>query len=46
MSKHLTFNRAYPQVGGDIYFTAKDVNANRLGHMDILAGGPLQPARR
>ncbi len=37
MTKHLTFNRAYPEVRGDVYFSAKDVNANRLGHMDILA---------
>ena len=25
-----------PQVDGDIYFSAKDVRANRLGHMDIV----------
>jgi len=36
MSRHLAFNRNYPQVRGDIYFSAKDVRANRLGHMDIV----------
>jgi len=36
MSRHLTFNRAYPEVLGDVYFSAKDVRANRLGHMDIV----------
>ena len=36
MTKHLTFNRDYPQVDGDIYFSAKDVRANRLGHMDLV----------
>ncbi len=30
------FNRDHPQVDGDIYFSAKDVRANRLGHMDIV----------
>jgi uncharacterized lipoprotein YddW (UPF0748 family) len=36
ISNHLTFNRSYPEVDGDIYFSAKDVRANRLGHMDIV----------
>ncbi len=36
MSRHLTFNRDHPQVDGDIYFSAKDVRANRLGHMDMV----------
>ena len=36
MTKHLTFNRDHPQVDGDIYFSAKDVRANRLGHMDLV----------
>ncbi|MET9020965.1 family 10 glycosylhydrolase [Actinopolymorpha sp. NPDC004070] len=36
MSRHLTFNREYPQVLGDVYFSAKDVRANRLDHMDIV----------
>jgi uncharacterized lipoprotein YddW (UPF0748 family) len=36
MTKHLDFNAAHPQVDGDIYFSAKDVRANRLDHMDLL----------
>jgi uncharacterized lipoprotein YddW (UPF0748 family) len=36
MTKHLLFNRDYPEVRGDIYFSAKDVRANRLGHMDTV----------
>ena len=42
MTEHLFFNRDYPEVDGDIYFSAKDVRANRLGHMDIVRGGPLR----
>jgi len=37
MTRHLTFNRDYPQVSGDVYFSAKDVRADRLGNMSILA---------
>ena len=36
MSKHLTFNQSHPQVGGDIYFSAKQVRANKLEHMSIV----------
>ena len=36
MSRHLYYNRGYPNVVGDIYFSAKDVRANRLQHMDIV----------
>ena len=36
MTDHLWFNREYPRVVGDIYFSAKQVRANRLGHMDLL----------
>jgi uncharacterized lipoprotein YddW (UPF0748 family) len=36
MTKHLYFNRDYPEVDGDIYFSAKQVRANRLEHMDIV----------
>lgn len=36
MSRHLTFNRAYPQVKGDVFFSAKDVRANRLAHMELI----------
>lgn len=47
MSKHLTFNKDYPQVRGDIYFSAKDVRADKLGHMTIVKrdhyGHPAHP---
>ncbi len=36
MTRHLFLNRDYPEVDGDIYFSAKDVRANRLGHMDLV----------
>ncbi|MEQ7005823.1 family 10 glycosylhydrolase [Actinopolymorpha sp. B17G11] len=36
MTRHLTFNRDHPQVAGDIYFSAKDVIADRLDNMSIL----------
>jgi uncharacterized lipoprotein YddW (UPF0748 family) len=36
MTKHLTFNESYPEVQGDIYFSAKDVRADRLGNMDLV----------
>ncbi|HZM79333.1 MAG TPA: family 10 glycosylhydrolase [Candidatus Limnocylindrales bacterium] len=31
LSDHLTYNREHPNVLGDIYFSAKDVRANRIG---------------
>jgi uncharacterized lipoprotein YddW (UPF0748 family) len=36
MTRHLYFNRNFPEVDGDIYFSAIQVRANRLGHMDIV----------
>jgi len=42
MPRHLTFNQAYPQVLGDVYFSAKDVRANRLQHMDLLVAQHYQ----
>jgi uncharacterized lipoprotein YddW (UPF0748 family) len=36
MSRQLTFNQAYPEVKGDIYFSAAQVRANRLDHMSIV----------
>jgi uncharacterized lipoprotein YddW (UPF0748 family) len=36
MSRQLTFNRDYPQVKGDIYFSGVQVRANRLEHMSIV----------
>jgi uncharacterized lipoprotein YddW (UPF0748 family) len=31
LSRHLTFDRDHPQVAGDIHFSAKDLDADRLG---------------
>jgi uncharacterized lipoprotein YddW (UPF0748 family) len=53
LSRHLSYNQAHSQVLGDIFFSAKDVRANRLSHMDILAAEhytrpalvPLMPQR-
>jgi len=36
LSRHLTFDRSYPAVRGDVFFSAKDVRGNQLSHMDIL----------
>jgi uncharacterized lipoprotein YddW (UPF0748 family) len=36
LSKHLAANRAWPEVQGDIYFSAKDVRADSLGAMSRL----------
>lgn len=36
MSRHLTFNRDYPEVRGDIFFSAVQVRKNALRHMDIV----------
>lgn len=37
MSRHLTFNRDYPQVLGNVHFSAVQVRANKLGATDIYA---------
>jgi len=42
MTRHLFFNRYFPEVLGDVYFSAKDVRANRLGHMDIVQADHYQ----
>ena len=45
LSAHLTFNRKYPQVLGDVYFSAKDVRADRLGAMSrVVAEQYAAPA--
>jgi uncharacterized lipoprotein YddW (UPF0748 family) len=36
LSRHLTFNRNYPQVHGDVHFSAVQMRANRLGAIDRL----------
>jgi hypothetical protein len=37
LARHMAFNRRYPRVRGDIWFSAKDVLANRLGSLGIVA---------
>ncbi|WBQ04938.1 glycoside hydrolase family 10 protein [Kribbella sp. CA-293567] len=36
LSDHLAFNTTVPEVKGDIYFSAKDVRADRLGATSLL----------
>ncbi|WP_308250741.1 family 10 glycosylhydrolase [Nonomuraea rhizosphaerae] len=36
LSDHLYDNRKHPQIAGDVYFSAKDVRANRIGAMAAL----------
>ncbi|HEY0470275.1 MAG TPA: family 10 glycosylhydrolase [Kribbella sp.] len=36
LSDHLAFNSTIPEVQGDIYFSAKDVRADRLGATSLL----------
>ncbi len=38
LSDHLTLNRQYPEVLGNVHFSAVQVRANRLGATDIYAG--------
>jgi uncharacterized lipoprotein YddW (UPF0748 family) len=42
MSRQLTFNQGYPQVKGDIYFSAAQVRANKLDHMSIVKADHYQ----
>ncbi|WP_394841265.1 family 10 glycosylhydrolase [Pendulispora brunnea] len=45
MSRHLTFNRAYADVQGDVHFSAKDVLADRLGAMSkVVQAHHTRPA--
>jgi uncharacterized lipoprotein YddW (UPF0748 family) len=37
LSRHLTLNRSYPPVRGDVHFSAKDVRADRLGGVSRVA---------
>ncbi|MCI4062889.1 family 10 glycosylhydrolase [Micromonospora sp. R77] len=37
LSDHLTLNRSYPEVLGNVHFSAVQVKANRLGATDIYA---------
>ncbi|WP_394821269.1 glycoside hydrolase family 10 protein [Pendulispora albinea] len=45
LSRHLSFNRSYPEVQGDVYFSAKDVAADRLGSItQVVAEHYARPA--
>jgi uncharacterized lipoprotein YddW (UPF0748 family) len=37
LSDHLTYNRQHPEVRGDVFFSAKDVKADRIGSFSTLA---------
>ncbi len=47
LSRHLTFARGYPQVGGHIYFSAKQVAGDRTGALARVVhdhyGSPSRP---
>ncbi|MEU7739111.1 family 10 glycosylhydrolase [Nonomuraea sp. NPDC049158] len=50
LSDHLYDNRKHPEVAGDVYFSAKDVKANRIGAIAALVNAhyakpALLPAR-
>ncbi|GAA1693580.1 family 10 glycosylhydrolase [Fodinicola feengrottensis] len=36
LSRHLTFDQGYPQVQGNVYFSAVDVRADKLGATSML----------
>lgn len=38
--RHLSLDRQVPEVDGNVWFSAKDLRANRLGVTDLLAQGP------
>ena len=44
LSDHLTLNRAYPEVLGNVHFSAVQVRANRLGATEHLRRRALLPA--
>jgi uncharacterized lipoprotein YddW (UPF0748 family) len=37
LSRHLAVNRGYPQITGDVYFSARSLRSNRLGAVARLA---------
>ncbi|WP_228648718.1 family 10 glycosylhydrolase [Microtetraspora sp. AC03309] len=50
LSDHLYDNRKHPEVAGDVYFSAKDVKADRIGSVSALVSAhyskpSLPPAR-
>lgn len=46
LSRHLTFTRGVPQVGGHIYFSAKEVAADRSGAMARVVADHYGAGRR
>lgn len=38
--RHLEYDQQFPEVDGNVWFSAKDLRANRLGATDLLASGP------
>ncbi|MBB5080094.1 family 10 glycosylhydrolase [Nonomuraea endophytica] len=36
LSDHLTYNRQHPEVRGDVFFSAKDVKANRINSVSTM----------
>jgi uncharacterized lipoprotein YddW (UPF0748 family) len=45
LSRHLTLNAGYPQVGGDIWYNANDVRADRIGSISqVVADHYPHPA--
>jgi uncharacterized lipoprotein YddW (UPF0748 family) len=36
LSSHLRLNRQYPQVRGDVFFSARDIRADRLGAISLV----------
>jgi uncharacterized lipoprotein YddW (UPF0748 family) len=42
LARHLAANREYPQVSGDIYFSARSLRADRLGAVSRLAAAYYQ----
>lgn len=42
LSKHLTLNRDHPQVGGDIWFSAGDVRADRIASISTAVNDHYQ----
>ncbi|MFE9767378.1 glycoside hydrolase family 10 protein [Streptomyces sp. NPDC005808] len=46
LSRHLTFAGKYPQVGGHVFFSAKEVGADRIGAMARLVADHYQRSQR
>lgn len=45
LSSHLTLNKAHPQIGGDIWYNANDVRADRIGSISqVVADHYSHPA--